>query len=274
MSITPEGELVRARFVDRPNRFVVRAETEDGEILEAHCPNPGRLEEFLVGNTPYLLRKRPDASPDQATQYSIVAARDGRFHVDSDRELGEAPEDPDFHHGAWTVLDTQVANRLVEDALEDGRLTELAEPPATYRTEPRVDHGRFDFAIEEGEGVERMVEVKSVTLMGEDGRTGLFPDAPTERGVRHVEALAERARNGEPATLFFASYRTDARQIAPNAATDPDFARALRQAREAGVQVVARDLVVSKDWRFALGEPIPVLDVETVGVGGMLEGDG
>lgn len=270
MPVKPDGELVEARFVERPNRFIVVAEAA-GETIRAHCPNPGRLTEMQHPGNPFLLRKRPDATPDQATTHSVVAAMDPRFHVDSDLELGQAPEDPSFSEGAWVLLDTQMANRLVVDALDDGRLEELAEPHADYRTEPRVDHGRFDLAIDTDDG-ERMVEVKSVTLIGDDGRTGLFPDAPTERGVRHVRALAERAREGQLATLFFACYRTDAEQIAPNAATDPDFAKALREAREAGVQTVARSLAIGGDFRFALGEPIPVVDVDLVGVGGSLEG--
>lgn len=272
MSITPEGEIVEARFVERPNRFIVVAEAEGAQI-DAHCPNPGRLTEMLHPGNRFLLRKRPGATPDQATTHSVVAAIDPRFHVDSDLDLGQAPEDPSFEDGAWVLLDTQMANRLVVDALDQGGLEELAEPTATYRKEPRVEHGRFDVALDTEDG-ERMVEVKSVTLLGEDGRTGLFPDAPTERGVRHLQALTERARKGKLATLLFVAYRTDVVQIAPNAETDPDFARALREAREAGVQVVARSLLVDEDnWRFALGRPIPVVDVDLVSVGGSLDED-
>jgi len=269
MPVTPEGRVFEARFVERPNRFVVVAERQ-GERVRAHCPNPGRLTEMLHESNPFVVRERPDADPDQATDHSIVAARDPRFHVDSDRELGEAPEDPSFADGEWVLLDTSMANRLVTEALDRGHLTDLAGHDEPYRTEPRVEHGRFDLAIPEGEDVERMVEVKSVTLVGEDGRTGLFPDAPTERGVRHVEALTERAREGRPSTLLFVAYRPDVERIAPNAVTDPDFAQALRRAREAGVDLRARSLAIEDGWSFRLGDPIPVHDVDEVDVGGAI----
>lgn len=270
MPVKPEGELVEARFVDRPNRFVVVAEA-DGDRIRAHCPNPGRLTEMLHPGNRFLLRSRPDARPEQATTHSVVAAQDPRFHVHSDLELGQAPPDPSFDEGAWVLLDTQMANHLVVDALEAGRLPELAEAPAAFRTEPEVEHGRFDLAIQE-DGDERMVEVKSVTLVGEDGRTGLFPDAPTERGVRHARALTQRARQGRPATLLFVAYRGDAERIAPNASTDPEFARAFRRAGQAGVDIRARGLTITEDWVFSLGDPIPVRDVDEVPVGGSLDG--
>jgi sugar fermentation stimulation protein A len=272
MPVKPDGESFEARFVERPNRFVVVAERE-GEHVRAHCPNPGRLTEMLHEGNPFLVRERPDADPDQATSHSVVAARDPRFHVDSGLELGDKPEDATLGAGAWVLLDTSIANRLVADALDRGELAELAEGQAevAYRTEPQVEHGRFDVAIAEDEA-ERMVEVKSVTLIGEDGTTGLFPDAPTTRGVRHVKALTERARQGEPATLLFVAYRTDAERVAPNAVTDPDFARALRAAREAGVELRARSLEMGSEWSFALGDPIPVVDVADVDVGGEIGG--
>jgi sugar fermentation stimulation protein A len=266
MPVTPDGTLTRARFVERPNRFVVHAQAGE-DTLAAHCPNPGRLEEFLIEDTPYLLRKRPDASPGQTTTHSIVAAKDGRFHVDSDRELGQAPEAPDFSDGAWTVLDTQMANRLVEDALDRNAL-DLGGPD--YQREPSFGEGRADFAIPHGEET-LLVEVKSVTLIGQDGVTGLFPDAPTERGVRHVHELIERAREGQPAALVFVAMRPDAERIAPQASMDPDFANAVREAQDAGVTVQAYSLDIGKNWAFAIGDEIPVRDVDEVPVGGTLD---
>lgn len=273
MPVRPEGETIEARFVERPNRFIVVAEAvEDDRRIRAHCPNPGRLTEMLHEDNPYLLRRRPNASPEQATEHSVVAAKDPRFHVGTDLELGQTPPEASFEDAAWVLLDTSMANKLVADALANGELADLAGTEAAYRTEPRVEHGRFDFALAEGAtGTERMVEVKSVTLVGEDGRTGLFPDAPTARGLRHVQALSERARQGEPVTLLFVAFRTDVDRIAPNAVTDRAFAGALREARQAGVDLQARSLVVHPDWSFELGDRIPVMDVSEVDVGGSLE---
>lgn len=258
MPVRPDGEMVEARFVDRPNRFVVVAETRDGTV-RAHCPNPGRLGEFLHEGTPYLLRRRPDASPDQATTHSVVAAVDGRFHVDSDLELGQAPpgQTPSVDEGAWVVLDTQMANRLVDDALTRGVLDDAFPGRAGHRAEPAARGGRFDFEIETDEGPV-MLEVKSVTLIGTDGETALFPDAPTERGTRHLRELTERAREGQPAAVLFVAMREDAERVAPNTPMDPDFADALATARTAGVSVTAHRVEV-RPSELELGERIPVV---------------
>lgn len=258
MPVTPEGPLFPARFRKRPNRFVVVAEAEDGPV-RAHCPNPGRLGEFLHEGTPFLLRRRPNARPEQATQCSVVAAKDGRFHVDSDLALGQAPprEERSFDQGAWVILDTQMANRIVDDALSRGHLDEAFPGRAQHRAEPSVESGRFDFEIVTDAG-RCMLEVKSVSLVGTDGKTALFPDAPTERGVRHVRELTERARDGEPAAVCLLVMREDAQRVAPNTPTDPAFADALAQAREAGVRLLGYRVEIGEDHAVSLGSRIPV----------------
>lgn len=257
MPVTPEGSLHEARFLERPNRFIVVAEL-DGERVRAHCPNPGRLGEFLHEGTPYRLRKRPDATPDQATRYSVLAAVDPRFHVDSDLSLGQAPpaDERSFDDGAWVVLDTQLANPLVADALESGRLRDVFEGYAGHTREPAAGEGRLDLAVDADAG-RTLVEVKSVTLIGNDGETALFPDAPTERGRRHVRELAERAREGHPVALVLVAMREDAASIAPNTFTDPAFADALADAREAGVELVGARASLGDS--IALDARIPVV---------------
>jgi len=259
VSVSPEGELREARFLERPNRFVVVVDL-DGERVRAHCPNPGRLGEFLHEGTPFLVRRRPDATPDQATQHSVVAAVDGRFHVDSELALGEAPPagERGFEDGAWVVLDTQMANRLVLDELGQGTLGGAFPDVERLRAEPSTGEGRFDVAVGTPDG-RVLVEVKSVTLVGTDGRTALFPDAPTDRGTRHVRELAERAREGEPVALVLLAMREDAERVAPNTRTDPAFAEAMAEARAAGVDLVGAR-IAREDGRFRVGERIPVLE--------------
>lgn len=257
MPVTFEGELREGRFLERPNRFVVVVGLE-GERIRAHCPNPGRLGEFLHEHTPFLVRRRPDATPDQATRWSVAAAMDGRFHVDSDLDLGQAPPpgERDFDDGAWVILDTQKANALVADALDRGELHDVLGTSSHHEPEPAAREGRFDFRLETDAG-SRMVEVKSVTLVAEDGRTALFPDAPTERGTRHVRELTERAREGEQATVLFVAMREDVDRVAPNASTDPAFAEALGRAAEAGVDVRAIRARFDGEQLW-LGERLPV----------------
>lgn len=258
MPVAPEGELVEARFLERPNRFVVRARA-GGRLLDAHCPNPGRLEEFLHEGNPFLLRRRPDASPQQATTHSVFAALDPRFHVGTELEHGQAPpaEQRSFDEGSWVYLDTQMANRIVADALARGALDNVLGPVESFRTEPRVDGGRFDLAIDHGEGPEGLVEIKSVTLIAGDGHTGLFPDAPTERGTRHLRELAELAEDGVPTTIFFLAMREDAEAIEPNTERDPAFARALEDATDAGVSVQAAR-IRSQQGALDVGDQVPV----------------
>lgn len=257
MPVTPEGETVEARFVERPNRFVIVADTDEGTV-RAHCPNPGRLGEFLHEGTPYLLRRRPDATPEQTTTHSVVAAVDGRFHVGTDMALGQAPppEERSFDDGAWVVLDTQMANALVDEALARGRLEDAFPGRRSHTREPPAHEGRFDFRVET-QDEPWIIEVKSVTLVGSDGRTALFPDAPTERGTRHVRELAERAREGERNVVILLAMRGDAERVAPNAPMDPAFAQALAEADEAGVRLLGRRIRRVGEG-FEVGEGIEV----------------
>lgn len=211
-----EGEIAQGSFLERPNRFIIWLEI-DGARVKAHCPTSGRIGELTVPGTPMLARKRPDARPEQATEWSVIAGQ---------------------HRGTWVVIDTQMVNRLAAEGSEAGRLDAVFGPVQSVEREPASQEGRFDLQLGTPKGPV-MVEAKSVTLLDEDdGRTGRFPDAPTERGRRHVEELTELAHQGQAAAVLFVAMREDVEQIAPNRATDPAFADALATAREAGVELV------------------------------------
>ncbi len=216
MPVSFQGEIVEGTFLERPNRFIIWLEL-DGRRVKAHCPTSGRIGELTVPGTPMLARKRPDARPDQATEWSVIA--------------GE-------HNGTWVVIDTQMVNRLAADGFEAGRLDAAFGPVESLEREPASQEGRFDFRLTTSKGPV-MVEAKSVTLLDEgDLATGRFPDAPTSRGRRHVEELTDLATRGHGAGVLFVAMRDDVEQIAPNRATDPAFAQALVAARDAGVEVV------------------------------------
>ncbi len=238
ISVAIPGPLVRARFVARPNRFVLRVTLDDdkggpaGEPVEAHMADPGRLEELLLPGAHLLLR--PARKAARRTRWSAV--------------LVEAPQ------GGWVSLDTTLPNRLVARALEAGALDELAGWQLVRR---EWTHGRsrFDFLLAHETGDRMALEVKSVTLV-EDG-VARFPDAVTARGARHVSELTDLAgRPGWQATVLFVLQRDDARRIHAAPDIDPVFAQALEDARAAGVRILGRRCRVAPAG-VTLGAPVP-----------------
>lgn len=229
------GRIAEGTFLERPNRFVVWVEV-DGQPVKAHCPTSGRIGELTVPGTRMLVRQRPDARPDQATRWSLVAGQ---------------------HHGTWVIVDTHKVNALVAHGLENGVLEDRFPGLTGLQREPASAGGRFDFALATEAG-EVMVEAKSVTLLDEEDLvTGRFPDAPTARGRRHVQELTERARQGRASAILFVAMRSDIQQVAPNWRTDPAFGHGLIEAREAGVQVIAWGTGF-EDGQLWLTEQLPV----------------
>jgi len=199
-----------ARFLSRPNRFLVRV-VRGRRAFSAFLPNPGRLEELLLPRA--ILRVCPAPDLRRKTRYDVLAVRSGE---------------------EWVSLDTRLANATLAAALDRKGLPEFEEF-RRYRREVSALGSRFDFLLE---GARRCwLEVKHCSLV-RDG-TALFPDAPTERGVRHLEGLSQLARQGDRAACLFLVVRS-ARSFAPNEATDPAFASALRSAARDGVEVYAR----------------------------------
>lgn len=239
-SFEPFGaELADARFLRRPNRFVVRARLDGGPEVRAHLPNPGRLEEILVPGRP--LRLEPADDPGRKTDWSAVLART-----------------PDGE--GWVSLVTTIPNRLVGRAVAEGRIEELGGWQIE-RSEARIGGSRFDFLL--GDGGRRLaLEVKSVTL--EQGGVGLFPDAVTERGTRHVRELTLIAgRDSWEAAVLFVAQRGDVDAVAAAPGIDPAFAETLTRARAEGVRALARRCEVTPAG-VGLGSAVPVLDAERV----------
>ncbi len=252
-------DLRPARFVERPNRFVVRATLEGGEdggqVVSAHLPDPGRLRELLLPEA--LLWLEPARNPERKTRWTLRLCR--------------RPDGPGV-----VSLDTTLPNRLVERALEAAALDEL-EGWALARREVTVGASRFDFLLERdpggdpearGRGVRELaqspgrsrpsrllLEVKSVTLV--EGGVGLFPDAVTTRGARHVRELTQLTREeGWATVILFVLQRDDASEIRAAASIDPHFASELQRAKAAGVRILGRRCRVSLEG-VELGEPIP-----------------
>jgi sugar fermentation stimulation protein A len=221
---------IPAIFTGRLNRFVALAEI-NGSVVEAHIATSGRLHELLVAGARVLLEK--NCTPARKTRFSLRAVE---------------------YDGVWVSIDAQVPNRLVEKALVSRVLPPFAG--CEYlRREPAYDGGRLDFLLSE-KGKYVYIEVKSVTLV--EGRTALFPDAPTVRGRRHLLCLQELAESGQRAAVLFVVQREDAGGFAANSATDPLFAAALREAVAGGVEAYAYGCRVEAA-QIELLERLPVM---------------
>ncbi len=220
------ANLVQARFLARPNRFVVDCDAPGLGRVRAHMPNPGRMWELLLPEVKLWLAAAPrSADSTRRTAYTVVAVeREGQ---------------PIFVH---TQTSNEVARRLVEQHRIPG-----LEDAEVLKSEVTVGHSRFDFLLQRsGEPV--LMEVKSVTLFGNG--MAMFPDAPTLRGRRHIEELARLgSRAYRPVVLFLAhSRRVD--RFLPDYHTDLDFAQTLLRLRSR-LDVVAAAI----SWRPALGLP-------------------
>jgi sugar fermentation stimulation protein A len=229
MAISIGKALVEAIFLERRNRFVGVVDIE-GEQQPVHVLNTGRMKELLVTGARVLLRRADD--PLRKTQYTL-------YMVEKE--------------GLWVALDSTAANVLISQALQSVELADFGEYQ-TVRREVTYGCSRFDVALF-GPAVTCYIEVKSCTLVV-DG-VARFPDAPTERGRKHVEELITAVQAGHEGAIIFVVQRSDATAFHPNDETDPAFGKAVRKACQAGVKVLAYKCRVTPE-KIELAEAIPV----------------
>jgi sugar fermentation stimulation protein A len=205
----------------------------DGACVKAHVPNSGRLHELFIPGQPVLLAHRPAAH--RVTDYDLVMVR-----------LGDT----------LVSMDARLPSRLFQEAVEQRRIDAFADYSAIV---PEVVFGasRLDFRLEGGHDM-CYVEVKSVTLVEDD--CGLFPDAPTERGQRHLDELITAQKQGCRAAAVFVIQRPDARRFRPHPTADPAFAGRLRAASAAGVEVYAFTCDVSPE-RVAISDRKVIIEL-------------
>ena len=228
------GTLIEATFVERPNRYLGIVDLTDGTRIRAHVPDPGRLTELLVPGARVFVRHADTDGKARKTAYDLLLV--------------------DYQHtGILVSILTTLPNRLMRDALEQRLMPEFADFTIV---QPEFRHGnsRFDFRLSTRDAF-AYVEVKSVSLL-RDG-VGMFPDAPTTRGRKHVDELAALRAEGHRAAVVFVAQRGDTPCVRPEANTDPAFADALRNAASAGVELYAWNCDVSTAG-VRLAERIPV----------------
>lgn len=217
-------------FIERLNRFVARVEL-GGREERVHVKNTGRCAELLVpGNTVYL--EKSDA-PGRSTAYDLVAV---------EKRIGEGVR--------LVSVDSMAPNRAAQEWLAAGGLGRLEK----LRAEVTIGDPRFDFCAEQ-EGRCVVVEVKGCTL--EENGVARFPDAPTERGVKHVRGLIELAKQGCRCAVLIVIQMKGVQVFQPNWETHPAFGQALLDAQAAGVEILAMDCVV-KPGELGIDQPVRV----------------
>jgi len=226
-----KGEFKTTRLVKRLNRFVALIEVENKEEL-AHIPNSGRMGELLYPGAQVIV-KRAD-NKERKTGYDLLFA---------------------FDNGNMVAIDSRLPNDLLAEGLQGGMLPELGGYRHVKR-EPGWGNSRFDLLLQEDGREDCLVEIKSVNLVKEG--TALFPDAPTLRGRRHLDELARAAGEGIRPAVFFLVMREDSYRVCPNDSLDPLFGKALRSAKEKGVEVLARGCRL-KGYRVEIDKPLPVI---------------
>ena len=206
--------MVPGRFLARPNRFIAKVEI-GGTEETVHVKNTGRCRELLQPGTTVWCQE--SANPNRKTKYDLICVQKGSRLINMDSQA------PNTAAGEW----------LRSSGL--GELTGLR---------PEFTHGdsRFDFTFEK-DGRQCFLEVKGVTL--ENDGICAFPDAPTQRGTKHIHGLIQAAQEGFGAYILFVIQMPDVKYLHPNDATDPAFGQALRQAAENGVQIIAMDCDVT-----------------------------
>ena len=227
------SDTVEAVFVSRPNRFIAEVEV-GGTRIQAHVKNTGRCAELFVPGRRVWLSVPPSCGT-RKTKYDLVTV-----------------EKPDGNSGGSILVnvDSQAPNEVCAEWLAGG----LFSPDAHIRREVRHGASRFDFCVEES-GCTAFVEVKGVTL--EKDGAALFPDAPTERGIKHLRELSELAGRGLRAYVLFVIQMGQMHVFRPNAERHPAFAEALREAVSQGVTALAYDCLVTQNT-LAIHATVPI----------------
>jgi sugar fermentation stimulation protein A len=211
--------ITKAKFIARPNRFIAKVEL-DGNELVVHVKNTGRCRELLLPGATVYLEKA--ANPERKTPYDLVAVeKDGRI----------------------INIDSQAPNAVVKEWLLGLGSYDVVKSEYTYGA------SRIDFYMEKGD-TRYLMEVKGCTLF-RDG-VGYFPDAPTERGAKHLRELTGAIKEGYHSIIAFVIQGEGISEVRPNVDTDPEFAKAFYEARDAGVEILFLKCNIAQDEISAL----------------------
>lgn len=219
-------KMVQGIFRTRPNRFVAHIEIHGREEV-CHVKNTGRCRELLPAGAKVWCAE--SSNPARKTKYDLITVQKGNRLIN---------------------MDSQAPNAAVKEWLQSGGLGNVQDiKPETFHGESRYD---FSFLLD---GKRCFLEVKGVTL--ENDGVCAFPDAPTERGTKHLKGLTQAVRDGFGAYVLFVIQMSDVKFLHPNDETDPAFGKALREAAGAGVHIMAVDCEVTQD-SMRIRKPVEV----------------
>jgi sugar fermentation stimulation protein A len=215
--------LVKGKFIERPNRFIAKVKVK-GELKTAHVPNTGRLGELLIEEADVYLSYHPENT--RKTDYSL------RFVC---------------HEDHLVSIDSQLPNKLVREGIQDGS---IAIDHQTLTAEVTYNNSRFDFMVENNG--KTYIEVKGVTLQQEG--IGMFPDAPTSRGRKHIQELIDAKKEGHEGMIIFLVQYPDIQGFKPNDRMDLAFGDLLREASSAGIAIKAYTTVITTEEAYVKDE--------------------
>ena len=223
------GKMVEARFLRRVNRFTAFVELNGQEEI-VHVKNTGRCKELLLEGARAFLEEADKEG--RKTKYSLIAVYKGDTLVN---------------------MDSQAPNQMAAEALAEGKIIEIGEVDFLKR-EVKYENSRFDLFYQKGDK-KGFIEVKGVTLE-EDG-VAKFPDAPTERGAKHLRELIKAKEEGYEAAVLFVIQMKGVQEFRPNEERDKNFTEALREAEKAGVEILAYDCRVQVG-KVYIDQKVPV----------------
>lgn len=227
------NKMIKAKFIERPNRFVAYCEI-NGEVEKVHVKNTSRCKELLIPGCEVYLEE--SNNPSRATRYSLITTKKGERLIN---------------------IDSQVTNKMVLESLKDKSLVlpGFDEEIELIKSEKTYGNSRFDIYLE-GKTKKAFIEIKGCTL--EIDNVVKFPDAKTERGVKHVKELIQAKEDGYLAYIIIVIQMEDVLYFTPNIEKHKEFADVLKEAEEKGVKVLAYDSIVDID-SIKLNKPVKVI---------------
>lgn len=227
-----KSKLIKAKILKRYKRFLSDIELSSGEIICAHVPNTGSMKTCWEPGWTVYLSKSDD--PKRKLKYTLELLHNGESFIS---------------------INTSMTNKIVKEALEQGKISEFKKYK-TIKPEQKILDSRLDFFLTEEGLKDTYIEVKNVTLLGEENRA-LFPDAVTTRGQKHLKDLIQIAESGKNACMLYLVNRQDVKTFSPAKEIDPAYSNILKEAKLKGVQILAYQTNITTE-DISISKQIPV----------------